>query len=111
MRDDLFLGFYLDAQQYALPLACVQRVVRMVEILPLPHAPADILGVINVAGRVLPVVHLRRWLQHPPRESDPDDQLIIAAAAQAVLVLPVDTVTGVEHYPPAVRVRAAEILP
>jgi purine-binding chemotaxis protein CheW len=52
--------FTLDEQRYALHLAAVERVVRMVELTSLPKAPEIVLGVVNVRGRVVPVVNLRK---------------------------------------------------
>jgi purine-binding chemotaxis protein CheW len=50
--------FTLDEQHYALHLVAVERAVRMVEIALLPKAPKIVLGVINVQGRIIPVVNL-----------------------------------------------------
>ena len=49
--------FRLDERRYALPLAVVERVVRAVDVTPLPKAPPMVLGVIDVHGRVLPVLN------------------------------------------------------
>ena len=55
----LILVFALDEPRYALPLSAVERVVRAVEITPLPNAPAIIQGAINVQGAIIPVVNIR----------------------------------------------------
>ena len=60
MREEgQFIAFSLDAQRYALPLASVERVIRVVEITPLSKALDIVLGVVNVQGRVIPVINLR----------------------------------------------------
>ena len=46
----------LDAQRYALRLSAVERLIRAVEITRLPQVPDIVLGVVNVQGRVIPVV-------------------------------------------------------
>lgn len=86
--------FGLDAQRYALPLASVERIVRAVEITRLPDAPAIVLGAINVAGRVLPVLNLRRRFGLPEREIEEADQFLIAHTARGTLVLVVDEALG-----------------
>jgi purine-binding chemotaxis protein CheW len=111
MLGDQYLVFHLDEQPYALPLYQVDRVVWMVQILPLPHAPVAVLGVVNVQGRVLPVLNLRHWLRLPPRPLALDDHLILAHTAPADLVLPVDRVIGVQTCPPEEQVPASAILP
>ena len=60
--------FTLDRQRYALPLSVVERVVRMIEITPVPHTPDIVLGVINAQGRVIPVVDIRRRFRLPTRQ-------------------------------------------
>jgi purine-binding chemotaxis protein CheW len=86
--------FDLDAQRYALPLASVERIVRAVEITRLPNAPAIVLGAINVAGRVLPVLNLRRRFGLPEREIEEADQFLIAHTARGTVVLVVDEALG-----------------
>ena len=51
--------FLVDGQRYALPLSAVDRAVRAVAVTPLPEMPPQVLGAINVHGRVLPVLSLR----------------------------------------------------
>jgi purine-binding chemotaxis protein CheW len=52
--------FAFDEQRYALHLSAVERIVRMVEITPLPKAPEIVLGVVNVQGRIVPIVNIRK---------------------------------------------------
>jgi purine-binding chemotaxis protein CheW len=97
--------FRLDAQRYALPLDAVERIVRAVEVTALPSAPAIVSGVIDVEGRVLPVVDLRRRFGMPLRELSPAHQFVIARAARRTVVLPVDEALGLTE------VRASEMTP
>ncbi|HVT04541.1 MAG TPA: chemotaxis protein CheW [Thermoanaerobaculia bacterium] len=82
--------FRLDGERYALPLAGVERIVRAVEVTPLPSAPAIVLGAINVGGSVLPVLDIRRRFLLPEREIGPDDQFLIARTSSRVVVLVID---------------------
>lgn len=91
---DLIL-FVLDGERYALPLGTVERVLPMVAVAPLPKAPSVALGVVNVGGRVIPVVDARRRFGLPPREYGTSAQLVLARTAQRALALPVDAVLGV----------------
>jgi purine-binding chemotaxis protein CheW len=59
--------FTLGQQRYGLPLSSVERAARIVEITPLPNAPEIVLGVINVQGRLMPVVNLRHRFRLPER--------------------------------------------
>jgi two-component system chemotaxis sensor kinase CheA len=87
--------FLLDGQRYALPLYAVERILRAVEVQPLPKVPEIVLGAINVQGRILPVVNLRRRFALPEREIQLGDQLIITRTAKRDVALVVDAVGGV----------------
>ncbi len=90
----LFL-FKLDEQRYALDFAAVERVTRIVEITPLPKAPAIVLGVVDVQGRILPVLDLRKAFHLPEREISLSDQLIIAGNKGLGITLLTQEVLGV----------------
>jgi purine-binding chemotaxis protein CheW len=87
--------FTLDGQPYALPLASVQQVVRMVEVVPLPKTPEIVLGVINLHGKIVPVLNLRKRFGLQDGEASLSDHLIIADTARRRVALVVDAVTGV----------------
>jgi purine-binding chemotaxis protein CheW len=97
------VAFILGEQQYALPLATVQRVVRMVEVTALPKAPEIVLGVIDLGGKIIPVMSMRKRFGSPEPETSLSDQLIVADTATRTVALVVNSVTGV------VERRAEEI--
>ncbi|SRR5579885_43779 len=103
--------FILDGQRYALHLSAVERVIRAVEITRLPEAPDIVAGVINLRGRVIPVVDVRRRFHLPRRETTPADQFIIARTARRPVAAPVDAVDGVVEYDQGMRVPPGEIVP
>jgi purine-binding chemotaxis protein CheW len=103
--------FGLDAGRYALPLAVVERIVRAVQITPLPLAPPVVLGAIDVEGHVLPVFNLRRKFRLPERTVEPADQFLIARAAQRTVVLVIDAAHGVLERPAADMIDAMHIAP
>lgn len=89
------LVFRLDDYQYGLALEAVERVVRIVEITPLPKAPEIVLGVVNFQGRILPVVNLRTRFKLPHRAASLSDQLIVARTPRRTVALVADSVEGV----------------
>ncbi len=61
--DEQVVVFRLDREEYGVPIASVQEIVRVPdELTHVPKAPAFVEGVINLRGVVLPVVDLRRRL-------------------------------------------------
>lgn len=103
------LEFGLGGVRYALELNDVCRVLRAVEINPLPASPSIIIGVVNVAGQLLAVVDLRARLGLPAKPLDLDDRLLWVRAAGHDLLIPVDTVETVEDFPQQAIVQATDI--
>ena len=89
------VAFTLDEQSYALHLSAVEKIVLMVETTPLPKAPEIVLGVVNIQGRVIPVVNVRKRFRLPERELNLRDQLIIAHTSRRTVALIVDSVSSV----------------
>ncbi len=87
--------FTLDPQAYALPLARVQRVVRIVEVTPLPKAPEIVLGVIDLQGNIIPVMSMRKRFGLSEPEASLSDLLIVADTGTRSIALVVNSVTGV----------------
>ena len=85
------LTFELDSRRHAFRADHVVQVVQMVEISPLPGAPAVIEGVVNVRGTVVPVFDIRARLGLPPRAIDPGQHLVILASGKRASAVRVDT--------------------
>lgn len=109
-QDNIVL-FTLDESRYALYLADVARVVRAVEITPLPKAPEIVLGVINWQGKIIPVVDIRKRFRLPARETGPDDRFIIARTARRQVALAADSVAGIRELTGQERISAAQEIP
>jgi purine-binding chemotaxis protein CheW len=103
--------FTLDERRYALDLTSVERIVRVVDVTPLPKAPPIVLGIINVNGDVVPVYDLRRRFRLPEREINLTDQLMIARRSRQKVALLVDSVSGVVEISEAEIASAKQILP
>ncbi|MEJ1959789.1 MAG: chemotaxis protein CheW [Nitrosomonadales bacterium] len=103
--------FTLDERRYALRLIAVDRVVHAVAISPLPQAPGIVLGIVNVQGRIVPIINMRQRLCLPEREIKLTDRLIIAHTAQRPVGLMVDAVADVMGYPEQNITDAESILP
>lgn len=93
MNDMLkLLVFNLNDAKYALHLTAVKRVIRAVEITPLPKAPDIVEGIINMEGAIIPVFNIRKRFLLKERSIDPGDQFIIADTSTRQVALFVDSV-------------------
>jgi purine-binding chemotaxis protein CheW len=66
------VGFRIGPEDFGADILMVQEIIRLPEVTPLPNAPAFILGVINLRGRILPVVDLRQRLKIPGKQPEID---------------------------------------
>lgn len=82
----------------ALPVSFVERVVRAVYLTPLPDAPEIVSGVVNLEGRIIPAINMRRRFRLPDREMALTDQIIIAHTSQRPVALVVDEINGIFEY-------------
>ena len=103
--------FTLDNQRFALPLSTVERAIRIMEIVHLPTAPEIVMGVINLHGKIIPVVNIRNRFRLPQREINLNDQLIISNTKKRPLAILIDSVLGVFEFPEKRIVSADKILP
>jgi purine-binding chemotaxis protein CheW len=93
------LTFKLDDQEYALNIANVVQVVRMVALTRPPKAPDYMEGLFNLRGKIIPVVNVRARYGLPTKPHDLDTQLLIAKANGHTLAITVDTVSEVLTLP------------
>lgn len=82
--------FALGEVRFALSTSVIERVVRAVEVSPIPDAPPGVTGVINLHGRVLPVLEIRPRFGLEPREIQVSDHLVIVHAGEGTVALAVD---------------------
>jgi purine-binding chemotaxis protein CheW len=110
-EDNRLVLFIVDDQKYALPLEIVDRVVRAVEVTPLPEAPPVVAGIFNLHGRPVPVVDLRRRFRLPERAIDVDDHFIVAQSSTMLVAFPVDEALGLVKEFDDEPVPAADVVP
>ena len=55
-----FLTFALGNEEYGVPVLKVREIIKVMDITQVPQVPPHVLGVINLRGKVIPVIDLRR---------------------------------------------------
>jgi len=103
--------FSLAGQCYGLRFDIVDRVLRAVAILALPHAPPIIRGVINVRGKIIPVADIRARFDLPVHGLSTRDQFIIAHTRRRMVALLVDDIGEIVDCPIDAVSPADQILP
>ena len=110
-RPDPLVVFTLDGQRYAIPLAAIEKVFPTVEITPIPKAPEIVLGLVNIRGRVVPVVDIRRRFGLPEREPQIYDHMIVAFTGKRSVAFVADGATGVLEIPESEITALRDLLP
>lgn len=76
-----YLTFQLGNEEYGLSLLRVREIIALMDFTSVPLAPDYVRGVMNLRGKVIPVVDLRRKLDMPPTE-DHERKCIIVVDVQ-----------------------------
>lgn len=59
LKGGKFLTFFLGKEEYGVPISSVKEINGMMDITPVPKVPSFIKGVINLRGKIVPVMDLR----------------------------------------------------
>ena len=106
-----YLVFTIDEQRYALGLSGVEKVIRAVQLDPLPEGQEMLLGVINMQGQIIPVLDIRKKFYLPHSEMDISDRIVISRTSKTTFAFIVDTVQGVVEIPKEEVREAQKIFP
>jgi purine-binding chemotaxis protein CheW len=87
--------FKIGGKRIAIPLKSVERVIRAVAVITIPHSPATFHGVIDLHTQIVPVINIRRRLDLPDKAISRDDRFVIAKLEEGLVVLVVDEVEGI----------------
>ncbi|HEX6458942.1 MAG TPA: chemotaxis protein CheW [Thermoleophilaceae bacterium] len=105
--------FRIDKSECAVPVGNVGEILRMVAIAPVPEAPDWLPGVINLRGKVIPVIDLRTRLGLPRVDVGLNTPIVVAETEGQMVGLVADSVTELltvpleSVEPPDVRVGNA----
>ena len=93
-----FVLFRLGEEGYGLPVDVVTSVVRFQEPTPVPRATHAVMGVVNLRGRVLPVVDLRARFGPAAFSAGPKARIVVAEGSSGPVGVAVDAVTEVATF-------------
>ncbi len=93
------VSFDIGAEEFAVGILEVQEIIRMVEITQVPKAPHYVVGVINLRGKVIPIMDLRLRFGLPTAERTKETRIVVVDIARIILGLIVDSVSEVLRIP------------
>ena len=94
-----YLTFSLGNEEYGLPVMKVREIIKVMDITQVPQVAEHVLGVINLRGKVIPVIDLRRKFGFPAQAYTERTCIIVAevglAAGKVLMGVVVDAVSDV----------------
>ena len=93
------VSFRLDQEEFGVDILKVQEINRMVEITKVPQAPHYCEGVINLRGKVIPVIDLRKKFEMDSHEHDKNTRIVVCDVDGNVTGMIVDEVEEVLRIP------------
>ncbi len=78
-----YLTFKLDVEEFGLEILKVQEIIKMMEITRVPRTPPFVRGVLNLRGKVIPVVDLRLKFDMESKESTEKTCIIVVTVQRA----------------------------
>ena len=94
-----FVTFRCNNEMFAVPMAPVQEIIRMPQVVQVPLAPNSLLGLANLRGHVLPIVSLRRFFNYEDVEADDATRVLVINLGTPIGFV-VDQVTSVNTVEP-----------
>ncbi len=96
--DNQLVIFDLNNQKYAIPVLNTQEIIKMVDVTPVPRTDRYVEGVINLRGRIVPVINLNKRLGLPVTEPTRDTRIVVVEKDDTAVGMIVDKVQEVGRY-------------
>lgn len=93
------VSFRIANEEYGVDILNVHEINKMTTITKVPNAPEFVEGVINLRGKVIPVIDLRTRLNLARKEYDKDTRIIVVEIEHSTVGFIVDTVSEVLRIP------------
>jgi purine-binding chemotaxis protein CheW len=93
------VSFNLGSEEFGIDILKVQEIIRLINITKIPNSPEFIEGVINLRGRVIPVISLRIKLGMQKIEYSNSTRIIVVEISNNIVGFVVDGVSEVLRIP------------
>jgi purine-binding chemotaxis protein CheW len=100
-RDAHIVGFQVGPETYGVPITSLHEIVRVPEITAVPDAPEYMEGVINLRGKIVSVINLRKRLGLPQIAAGKRNRILVVEHNGRLCGLMVDSASEVLKFPAA----------
>jgi len=90
-----FLTFFLEDEEYGFEILKVQEIIGMMSVTPVPRTPPFVRGVINLRGKVIPIIDLRLKFAMPAVPQTEETCIIVVRVQGVAMGIVVDKVSEV----------------
>ncbi len=97
--DFQIVTFFLGQEEFGVDILLVQEIIRPAPVTEVPNTPRFVEGVINLRGKVVPVIDLRKRLNIPTIDADKATRIIIIELEKRITGFVVDSVSKVITVP------------
>jgi purine-binding chemotaxis protein CheW len=102
MEKDLqVVGFRIGNETFGVRIASVREIVRVPEITAVPSAPETVEGVINLRGKIIPVMDLRKRFGHVDIQPNKKNRILVVELDNKLVGLIVNAASEVLKIPPS----------
>ena len=96
------VSFNIGDEEFGVDILKVQEINRMLDVTRVPNSPEYIDGVINLRGKVIPIIDLRRRFGMERKEHDKNTRIVVVELSGKVVGFVVDAVSEVLRIPKSV---------
>lgn len=93
------VSFKIGDEEFGVEILKVQEINRMLSITKVPNAPSFVEGVVNLRGKVIPIIDLRSRLNMEKKESDSKTRIVVVEIDGKIVGFIVDEVSEVLRIP------------
>lgn len=90
-----FVAFHLGHEEYAIPIGAIQEIIRIPEITRIPGLPGFVRGVVNLRGKIIPVISLGDRFNLVTQTSGDSLRIVVSCVGDKVIGFIVDSVREV----------------
>ena len=94
-KERQIVAFTLGSEIYGVDIASVREIIPIQKIVSVPRAPDFVEGIINLRGRVIPVLDLRKHFGFERKKGDPNQRIVLVEAGSESIGVIVDSVSSV----------------
>jgi purine-binding chemotaxis protein CheW len=111
-RDELLqlVSFKIGDEEFGIDILKVHEINRMLGITKVPNAPHYVDGVINLRGKVIPIIDLRSRFGMARKEKDKNTRIVVVELSGKIVGFVVDAVKEVLRIPKSVTEPTPQIV-